>query len=352
MRSLLMLLLAVSARAECPSSHPYMCGSRDAVNQENCPECKADMFQGPCCDKNPDCVCDDYCGHDCNDGAAPVDGCDRKYCISPGRPDEDGNPTTDCWAGSEIEPCTCSKGTARLTGRTHEEPGNEIHKDQEYTTYYEYTCCTGEESAKNQGESCGDYKYGECDSSLCNSAPGPNGDAQCWAGTSFMPCTCSSGSARETGLTHEDEDWGTFYHYTCCPDEANGENQGIRCGDYTRAGDPRLWFLAFLTVSVVGCISSCVFCCKRCKCCKRCPCNEHNEARGSKSLTVTPQEESEEKLGELGERLESKSTTDAENPTVNNGSSQEDSEEKLGERVESKSTTDAEIPTVINGTVG
>ena len=30
------------------------------------------MFQGPCCDKNSDCLCDAYCGDDCNDGAAPI----------------------------------------------------------------------------------------------------------------------------------------------------------------------------------------------------------------------------------------------------------------------------------------
>eukprot|EP00964_Phaeocystis_antarctica_P106777 scaffold71579_cov63-Phaeocystis_antarctica.AAC.1 len=37
--------------------------------------------------------------------------CSQRYCTSP---DRYGG--TDCWAGSDVEPCTCSRGTARETG--------------------------------------------------------------------------------------------------------------------------------------------------------------------------------------------------------------------------------------------
>ena len=43
----------------------------------------------------------------CRDPAQELD------CTSP-----DGKGGTDCWAGSESEPCTCSNGRAKLTGTT------------------------------------------------------------------------------------------------------------------------------------------------------------------------------------------------------------------------------------------
>mgnify|MGYP001336284636 CR=1 FL=1 len=67
------------------------------------------------------------------------DDCSPDRCTSP-----DGQGGYDCWAGSESEACTCSKGDARETGQKIEYDG---------TTYYEYTCCR---HGKNIGESCGD----------------------------------------------------------------------------------------------------------------------------------------------------------------------------------------------------
>ena len=39
--------------------------------------------------------------------------CSGKYCTSP---DPWGG--HDCWAGSDVERCTCSRGSARMTGDT------------------------------------------------------------------------------------------------------------------------------------------------------------------------------------------------------------------------------------------
>lgn len=72
--------------------------------------------------------------------AAPADTegpCSASRCSSLG-----GN----CWAGSPSEPCTCSRGAARLTG-SNTTVGR--------VTYYEYTCCT---DGINVGEACGDYQ--------------------------------------------------------------------------------------------------------------------------------------------------------------------------------------------------
>merc|ERR1719506_2071693 len=75
--------------------------------------------------------------------AAPADEseCSGEYCRSP---DPWGG--HDCWAGSDVERCTCSRGSARMTGGTTYYEGK---------TYYEYTCCP--DDGYNQGEECGDY---------------------------------------------------------------------------------------------------------------------------------------------------------------------------------------------------
>ena len=59
--------------AQCTQRNPYLCRSQSDVNQRDCPSCQAHMFQGPCCDANPDCVCDSYCGPGCNDGAIAIE---------------------------------------------------------------------------------------------------------------------------------------------------------------------------------------------------------------------------------------------------------------------------------------
>ena len=68
-------------------------------------------------------------------------GCNKDHCTSP-----DAIGGYDCWSGSSVEPCTCSKGKAKETGGSEEYMGQ---------TYYEYVCCTDGSGA---GEQCGDFK--------------------------------------------------------------------------------------------------------------------------------------------------------------------------------------------------
>ena len=70
--AMLLLSMACTVLGQCPSSHPHLCRSASDVNKRGCPTCEARMFQGPCCDKNADCVCDDYCGPGCSGGGAPI----------------------------------------------------------------------------------------------------------------------------------------------------------------------------------------------------------------------------------------------------------------------------------------
>jgi len=74
-------------------------------------------------------------------GAILSAGCNKDWCTSP---DTIGG--YDCWAGSSVEPCTCSTGKAKETGESGEYMGQ---------TYYEYVCCTDESGT---GEQCGDFK--------------------------------------------------------------------------------------------------------------------------------------------------------------------------------------------------
>ena len=68
-------------------------------------------------------------------------GCNKDWCTSP-----DAIGGYDCWAGSSVEPCTCSTGKAKETGESGEYMGQ---------TYYEYVCCT---DGSGTGEQCGDFK--------------------------------------------------------------------------------------------------------------------------------------------------------------------------------------------------
>ena len=110
--------------------------------------------------------------------AAPAESqCSGEYCTSPAV--EWGG--HDCWAGSDVERCTCSRGSARMTGDTTEyevwrqsrppSRGSPIHLHTRTTRalrpptrppqgkqYYEYTCCP--DDGFNQGEECGDYDPG------------------------------------------------------------------------------------------------------------------------------------------------------------------------------------------------
>ena len=150
-----------------------------------------------------------------------VSSCTATACTSP-----DGEGGFDCWAGSAIEPCTCSSGEARPTGETRWFFG---------TLYHEYTCCTNASIAGITGEQCGVYQMSEdasnCAQDFCTS-PDLFGLRDCWAGSTIEPCTCSGGRlAKVTG----DTTWflGTkYYEYTCCSD---GSGTGEKCGAFSGA---------------------------------------------------------------------------------------------------------------------
>ena len=62
-------------------------------------------------------------------------GCSPKWCTSP-----DGAGSTDCWAGSGSEGCTCALGEARMTGQVYN--GTMVYRGQVYDgAFYEYECC-------------------------------------------------------------------------------------------------------------------------------------------------------------------------------------------------------------------
>ena len=71
--------------------------------------------------------------------------CSANWCTSP-----NGVGGFDCWGGSATEGCTCSQGSARVTGRTTVSSG---------MTYYEYTCCTSENNGPNTGDECGAFRH-------------------------------------------------------------------------------------------------------------------------------------------------------------------------------------------------
>lgn len=66
--------------------------------------------------------------------------CSMKWCTSIA-----GKGGNDCWAGTVDEGCTCSTGTASLTGNT------QLRND---FLFYEYTCCT---DGTGIGEECGTF---------------------------------------------------------------------------------------------------------------------------------------------------------------------------------------------------
>ncbi|CAL6334774.1 unnamed protein product [Bathycoccus prasinos] len=66
-----------------------------------------------------------------------------------------------------------------------------------------------------------------CSSNFCTSSDGGSG-YDCWAGTSTQSCTCSKGTAKETGESFEYRGQ-TLYLYMCCTD---GSGTGEQCGDY------------------------------------------------------------------------------------------------------------------------
>ena len=74
---------------------------------------------------------------------SPSEQCNAAWCTSSG----------GCYAGTPFEGCTCSTGSARLTGQSFVANISEVNS---IATLYEYTCCT---SGSNVGEFCADYNW-------------------------------------------------------------------------------------------------------------------------------------------------------------------------------------------------
>ena len=72
--------VASAGGQQCPTSHPNKCLSESDVNKPIHYESDVNeqihpkYFHGPCCDKDPDCICNaqhlgEHCGEGCDDGA-------------------------------------------------------------------------------------------------------------------------------------------------------------------------------------------------------------------------------------------------------------------------------------------
>jgi hypothetical protein len=92
--------------------------------------------------------CYAVCNDDVRSYAGPIvrtkegfESCSEDRCRSPG-----SDTKFNCWAGTEDERCTCSQGTAKLTGKT-------VVWEVDNRRYYEYSCCT---DGSGVGEECGD----------------------------------------------------------------------------------------------------------------------------------------------------------------------------------------------------
>ena len=174
--------------------------------------------------------------------------------------DDDWGDDDICWAGAKGHVgCTCSSGEPKLTGKTD-------FDDSTQATWYEYTCCTGD-NVSSMGEHCGDFKPlpAGCSSSACTSPDGKGG-TDCWAGSDVEPCTCSIGEAWETGGTWKDYHGERYFHYSCCKLDSNQTVQGDYCGDYRGclfvAGEKCIssWHLAALIMGALSLLGSCLYC--------------------------------------------------------------------------------------------
>lgn len=144
--------ISKSQKCKCSNGHPKIVGGAENVYGGNT------YYKYICCTGSaPELSDNEYCASDIRDDSSPRSSghkrdeeddmsCSGEYCTSPGA--EGGY---DCWAGSDREPCTCSKGDAVETGNTAEYEGK---------TYFEYTCCTGGDEDDYDGEECGDFEGG------------------------------------------------------------------------------------------------------------------------------------------------------------------------------------------------
>lgn len=143
--------ISKSEKCACSRGRPKIVDGAEAVYDGNT------YYKYTCCTGDaPEISDSEYCAADGSSSASSSSNrhkdkggdlsCSGQYCTSPG-----ANGGHDCWAGSEHEPCTCSKGAAMETGNSGEYEGR---------TYYEYTCCTGGNEDDYDGEECGDFEGG------------------------------------------------------------------------------------------------------------------------------------------------------------------------------------------------
>lgn len=96
---------------------------------------------------------------------------------------------------------------------------------------------------------------GTCDETWCSSPTGGE-TRDCWAGGDGERCTCTRGSARETGAVTDV--WGIkYYHYTCC---IGGENQGETCGDVAEYLRVQQLMIVIISVCIAASVLGCIAC--------------------------------------------------------------------------------------------
>lgn len=167
----------------CPDTHPYACRTISDCTHGNCPY---QGWEGPCCDKNPDCYCDAYCGVGCNDGAKP-------FLPLPREPPPPSSPPSAPPADPPPAPAPCTAGTSGLPAHMCE-PKEQEEPDVSGFSYHFYsyvTSCADCIAECNANPSTCDLMVmdtrgdtvaagGQCsDTSAWSSAGGGTGTADC-----------------------------------------------------------------------------------------------------------------------------------------------------------------------------
>ena len=124
--------VASAGGQQCPTSHPNKCLSESDVNKPIHYESDVNKqihpkyFHGPCCDKDPDCICNaqhlgEHCGEGCDDGAhalphepVPVGEPDASCKVSAGTVGD--LPMGPSWGGLHVCTSDGAAGSPPLTG--------------------------------------------------------------------------------------------------------------------------------------------------------------------------------------------------------------------------------------------